>query len=181
MTDDPAAHVEPDDATAISRRRGIDPDATQPVDPDDTHPGRRPGPQRHADPSAGDATSDDGSTIVVRRKSRPRSPSGSQPSAAARSDAAAAAGPHATVGAAPPHRIAAPPEAHVAYPPRTPEQPEITRRPPSPRPLQAPVDRAAGEAATRRRRRRTALIAVVAASVLVALAVAGIFALALIP
>ncbi len=77
--------------------------------------------------------------------------------------------------------MAAPPEANVAYPPRSPEQPRSPADHRRPRPLQAPVDSAAGEAATRRRRRRTTLIVVVAASVLVALAVAGIVALALIP
>jgi len=201
MTDDPARPDEPDEATVISRRgdgpavpdeatvisrrRGVDPDATQPVHPDDLDTDTHPGPRRHADPSAGETLSDDGSTIVVRRKSRPRSPGGSQPTAAARSDADAASATSAVsataAGAASPQRIAAQPEANATYPPRRPAQAEITRRAPSPRSPQAPVDTAAGETAARRRRRRTALIVVVAASVLVALAVAGIVALALIP
>ena len=181
MTDEPAGPAEPDEATALSRRRSIDPDATQPLGAE-PGPGADAGPQSgavvHADRPAGEAISDDGSTIVVRRKSRPRSPRGSQ--TAERADAAAGPG-AATVGAAPQHRVAAPPKAHAAYPPRSPEQAEITRRAPSPRPLQAPVHTVAGEAAARRRRRRTALIVVVAASALVILAVAGIVALALIP
>jgi hypothetical protein len=181
MTDDPAGPTEPDEATAVSRRRSIDPDATQPLGLE-TGPDADPGPQlgavRHADPSAGEAMSEDGSTIVVRRKSRPRSPRGSR--TAARADAGAGAG-AATAGAAAQQRIAGSPEANAAYPPRSPEQAEITRRAPTPRPLQAPVDTAAGLAAARRRRRRTALIVVVAASVLGVLAVAGIVALALIP
>src|SRR6187431_1046966 len=134
MTSGPAEPVEPDEATVISRRRGIDPDATQPIAPDGVDPGERPGPQRRTDPAAVDATSDDGSTIVVRRKSRPRSTPGGKPSAAARSDAAAGAGP---ATAAPSHRVAGAPEVAGAYPPRSPEQAEIPRRAPSRRPPQA--------------------------------------------
>ena len=195
MTDDPArpdepdeatvisrrgdGPAEPDEATVISRRRGVDPEATQPVHPDEVDPGDHPRPRRHVDASVGEAMSDDGSTIVVRRKSRPRSPRGPQQTAPAPSDAPAA--PAAAAVAAPPQRIAAQPEANAVYAPRRPEQAEITRRDPSPRSPQAPVDSAAGEVAARRRRRRSAWIVLVAASVLVALAVAGIVALVLIP